>query len=72
MEAARAERADVDVPFTVLDPGEADPLAPERLADIDPAGVPADAAVVAPTAHLVVRRVFTALSVRCVRSCRPL
>ena len=54
VEAAQAQRAEVDVPFAVIDLDEADPLAPECLTDIEPAGVPADAAVVAHAAQLVV------------------
>ena len=58
MEPAQPERAEVDVPFPVIDLGEANPLAAERLTDIDPAGVPADPAVVTHTADLVVARVL--------------
>jgi hypothetical protein len=58
VEAAQAQWAEVDVPFSVIDLDEADPLALECLTDIDPAGVPADAAVVAHAAPLVVGRIL--------------
>ena len=58
VEAAQAQRAEVDVPFAVVDLHEPNILAAEGLTDIDPLLVPADAAVVAHAAQLVVRRVL--------------
>ncbi len=47
VKTAEAERAKVDVPLAVVDLDEANHLPAERLTDVDPRRVPADAAVVA-------------------------
>ena len=56
VEPAEAERSEVHVPFVVVDLDQADVFAPERLTDIDPLAVPADAPVVThPTDFIVLR-----------------
>ena len=50
MEAAEAERTEVDVPFGVIDLDQADVFAAQGLTDIDPLFVPADPAVIADAA----------------------
>ena len=54
MESAQAERAEVDIPFAVVDLDEPDGFLAQGLADIDPLLVPADPAVAAHPADLVV------------------
>jgi hypothetical protein len=58
VEAAESERAEVDIPLGVIDLDEADVLAPEGLTDVHPVAPPADAAVVADPADLVVAGVL--------------
>lgn len=58
VEPAEAERAEVDIPLGIIHLDEADVLAAEGLTDIHPVAVPADAAVVADAADLVVARVL--------------
>lgn len=53
MESAQAKRAEVDVPFAVIDLDEPDILLAQGLADVDPLLVPADPAVAADAADLV-------------------
>jgi hypothetical protein len=57
MESAQAERSEVDVPFASVDLDESDVLLAQGLADVDPLLVPADPAVAADAADLVVARV---------------
>ena len=45
MESAQSQRAEVDVPFSVVDFDESDVLLAQGLAHIDPLFVPADPAV---------------------------
>ena len=47
MKAAEPERAEVDIPFAIVDLDEPKVFAAEGLADIDPLFVPADAAIIA-------------------------
>ena len=54
MESAQAERAEVEVPFAVVDLDESDILLAQGLVDVDPLLVPADAPVAADAADLVV------------------
>jgi len=54
VESAQAERAEVDIPFAVVDLDEPDVFLAQGLADIDPLLVPADAAVATDAADLVV------------------
>ena len=54
MESAQAERTEVDIPFAVVDLDEPDGFLAQGLADVDPLLVPADAAVAAHPADLVV------------------
>jgi len=61
MEAAQPERAEVDVPEVVVDFLEAYVLAAEDVTDIDPVGVPPDAAVVADLSDLEVVRILERL-----------
>ena len=42
MEAAQAERAEVDIQLAIVDLDQADELLPEGLAHVDPVLVPAD------------------------------
>jgi hypothetical protein len=58
VEAAEAERAEVDVPLGVIDLDEANVLPAQGLADIHPVAPPADAAVITHAAHLVVAGVL--------------
>ena len=58
MESAQAERAEVPVPFAVSDLDQPDVLLAERLADIDPLLVPANAPVATHAPDLRVARVF--------------
>jgi hypothetical protein len=44
MESTQAERAEVDIPFAVVDLDESDMLLAQDLTDIDPLLVPADPA----------------------------
>jgi len=54
MEATEFDGSEVDFPEAVIDLLEADVLLGEEMADVDTAGVPADAAVVADAADLEV------------------
>ena len=54
MEAAQAERAEVDIPFAIVDLDQADELLPEGLAHVDPVLVPPDPALAAHATDLVV------------------
>lgn len=58
MEATEFDGSEIDFPEAVVDLLEADVLLGEEMADVDPAGVPADAAVVADAADLEVGRVL--------------
>ena len=58
MKAAEAERAEVDIPFPIIDLDEADVFAAERLTDVDPLLVPADAAVIADASDFIVARIL--------------
>ncbi len=51
VEPPQAERSEVEIPFAIIDLGEADVLLAQGLTDIDPLLVPADAAVAADAAH---------------------
>ena len=42
MESAQAERAEVDVPFAIVDLDQADVFLTQGLTDVDPLLVPAD------------------------------
>ncbi len=53
MAAAQSQRAEVDVPFTVVDLDESDVLLAQGLAHIDPLLVPADPTIAADAADLV-------------------
>lgn len=67
MEAAQAERADVDVPLAVIDRDQADGFLGQGLADVDPLFVPADPAVAADAADLVVTGVLQRGQLRRIR-----
>jgi hypothetical protein len=54
VESTQTERAEVDLPLAVIDLDESDELLAQGLADVDPLLVPADAAVAAHPADLVV------------------
>ena len=58
MEPAETERSEVRVPVAVIDLDQADVLAAERLTDIHPLAIPADAPVVGDAADLIVPRVL--------------
>ena len=58
VESAQAERAEVDVPLAVVDLDEPDELFAQRLTDVDPLLVPADPAVAADAADLVMARIL--------------
>jgi hypothetical protein len=52
VESAQAERAEVDIPFAVVDLNQADGFLAQGLADVDSLLVPADAAAATDTADL--------------------
>lgn len=58
VEPAEAERSEIHVPFVVVDLDQADVFATERLTDIHPLAVPADAPVVTDAADFIVPRVL--------------
>ena len=58
VEPAQAERAEVHIPFAVIDLDQADVFAAQRVADVDPASVPANPPVRADAAHRVVAGVL--------------
>ena len=67
MEAAQPERAEVDVPFAVIDLDQADVLLAQGLADVDPLLVPADPAVATHATDLVVAGILERGQARGVR-----
>jgi hypothetical protein len=54
VESVQPERAEVDVPFAVVDLDEPDRLLAQGLTDVDPLVVPADPAVATDAADLIV------------------
>ena len=72
MEAPELDRSIVQVPLAVVDFDETDVLLPQDVADVDPALVPADAAVGADPAHLVVGGVLERRQLRRIRPRRGL
>ncbi len=54
MKATEFDGSEIDFPEAVIDLFEADVLLSEKMADVDPAGVPTDAAVATDTADLEV------------------
>jgi hypothetical protein len=58
MEATEFDGSEIDFPEAVVDLFEADVLLSEEMADVDPAGVPTDAAVATDAADLEVSGVL--------------
>lgn len=69
VEPSQAHRAEVDIPDSIIDLLEAYVLANAGDRDIDPLAVPADAAIGADVALLVVVRVFQRWQLAGQRSC---
>src|SRR6188472_2644946 len=58
MKAAKPQRPEVHIPFSVVDLDEPDVFTAERLTDIDPLLVPADAAVITNAADFIMARIL--------------